>query len=88
MCVTTPVVTCWKCVENYHIVIGGRTLPANLVVFGMLGFNIILGMDWLSTYGASIDCRKKDVVFRPHGSEEFKFYGSHVRATLPLLSAV
>jgi hypothetical protein len=65
-------VTCRKGVENCPIVIGGRSLLANLVVFDILGFDITLGMDWLSKYGASIDWRKREVVFRPHGLEEFK----------------
>jgi hypothetical protein len=62
--VTNPVgntVTCVKFVENCPIVIGGRTLPTKLAVFGMLGFDTILRIDWLSKYEANIDCRKKEV---------------------------
>jgi hypothetical protein len=83
--VSTPIgsaVTCRKCVVNCPILLGGRTLPAKLVVFGMLGFDIILGMDWLAKYGAKIDCRKKEIVFHTSGNE------TSVRATPPLLSAV
>jgi hypothetical protein len=54
----------------------------------MLGFNIILGMDWLSKYYANIDCRKKEVIFRSPSKEEFKFCGSRVQATPPLLPAI
>jgi hypothetical protein len=81
-------VTCRKYVENYPIVIRGRTLPEKLAMFTMLGFDVILGMDWLSKYGANIDCRKKEVTFQLRGIEEFKFCGSYVRATPPFLSAV
>jgi hypothetical protein len=91
ICVATPVgdaVTCRKCVEDCPIMIGDKTLPAKLAVFEMLGFDVILGMDWLSKYGASIDCRLKEVVFRPPDAEEFKFCGSRVRATPPILSAI
>jgi hypothetical protein len=59
--ISTPtgnVVTCRKFIENCPIVIGDRVLPANLVVFQMLGFDVILGMDWLSKHYANIDCRK------------------------------
>jgi hypothetical protein len=89
--VSTPageVVTCRKFIENCPIIIGDRVLSANLVVFQMLGFDIILGMDWLSQYYANIDCRKKEVIFRSPSKEEFKFCGSQVRATPPLLSAI
>jgi hypothetical protein len=89
--VSNPVgdtVTCVKYVENCPIVIAGKTLPARPAVFSMLGFDIILGMDWLSKYGANINCRKREVVFRLRDTEEFKFCGSRVRATPPLLSAL
>jgi hypothetical protein len=89
--VVTPIgdsLTCRKVVENCPIVIGGRTLPANLVVFDMLGYDVILGMDWLSNHCASIDCRRKEISFRPSGAEEVKYCGSRVRATLPFLSAI
>jgi hypothetical protein len=65
-----------------------RILPGNLAVFQMQGFDIILGMDWLSRYYASIDCRRKEIIFRPPDGEEFAFHGSRVRATPPLLSAI
>jgi len=66
ICVATPIgdpMTCRKCVDNCPIVIEGKTLLAKLAVFNMLGFDVILGMDWLSKYGANIDCCKKEVTF-------------------------
>jgi hypothetical protein len=91
ICVATPVgdaVTCKKYVGNCPIVIKGRVLPAKLAVFGMMGFDVILGMDWLSKYNANMDCRRKEITFRPHGMEEFTYCGSKVRSSPPLLSAV
>ncbi|XP_062173566.1 uncharacterized protein LOC133879031 [Alnus glutinosa] len=70
------------------VTVEGRTLPAKLAVFSMLGFDVILGMDWLLEYKANIDFHRKEVTFRPYGMEEFKFQGSRVRATPPLLFAV
>jgi hypothetical protein len=54
----------------------------------MLRFDVILGMDWLPRYNASIDCRKKEVTFRLPNNDEFKFCGSRARAIPPLLSSV
>lgn len=31
-------------------------LPTNLVVIDMKEFDVILGMDWLTTYETTIDC--------------------------------
>lgn len=87
ICVASSVcdtVTSRRYVEDRPIIISDKILPARLVVFEMLGFNVILGIDC----GASIDCGTKEVVFRPLDAEEFKFCGSRVRATLPLLSAI
>jgi hypothetical protein len=81
-------ITCKKCVDNCLIVIEGRTLLAKLAVFSMLGFDVILGMDCLSKHKANIDCHRKEVTSQPHGMEEFKFQGSRVQATPPLVSAV
>ncbi|XP_057965414.1 uncharacterized protein LOC131155978 [Malania oleifera] len=66
--VVTPsgsMVICRKKLGDYPIEIQGRTLPVNLVVFDMYRFDVILGMDWLSSSFAVIDCNSKEVVFRP-----------------------
>jgi len=81
-------VVCDKMVENCPINIKGRNLPINLSVFKSLGYDAILGMDWLSKYYASINCREKVVVFQLPGVERFKFNGSCTRATPPPLSAI
>jgi hypothetical protein len=39
--------------------IEGRIFPTKLAVFGMLGFDVILGIDWLAKYDASINCPRK-----------------------------
>jgi hypothetical protein len=48
-------IMCKHLVEDCPIVIEGRTPPAILVVFKMLGFDVILGMDWLLKHYASIN---------------------------------
>ncbi|XP_057965499.1 uncharacterized protein LOC131156066 [Malania oleifera] len=65
------VIVCSKVVKDHPIEIQGRKLSASLIVLEMQGFNIILGMDWLASSYASIECRKKEVVFGPPGEEEF-----------------
>jgi len=70
---------CKHLVEDCPIVIEGRKPPAILVVFKMLGFDVILGLDWLSKHYASIDCQEKVVTFRPPGDVEFCFDGAECR---------
>jgi hypothetical protein len=81
-------VVCDKMVENCPINIKGRNLHINLSVFKSLGYDVILGMDWLSKYYGSINYREKVVVFQLPSVERFKFNGSCTRATPPLLSTV
>jgi hypothetical protein len=89
--VSTPVgrsVICRKIVIGCPIHIEGRTLTANLIVFNMEGFDIILGMDWLSNNHAIIDCYNKEIIYRLPADSEFKFVGTKVGATPQLISAI
>lgn len=51
-------------VRDCPISIEGRMLLTNHVVFKMLGFDVILDIDWLSRHYTSIDYHRKEVVFR------------------------
>ena len=51
-------------------------------------FDVILGMDWLTKYHATIDCVTKQVVFRPPGLPEFVFNGVGVVPPPYLISSV
>jgi hypothetical protein len=80
-------VICRKIVMGCPIHIEGQTLTANLIVFNMEGFDIILGMDWLSNNHAIIDCHNKEIIFRLTADFEFKFVRTKVDATPQLISA-
>ncbi|XP_074374614.1 uncharacterized protein LOC141715025 [Apium graveolens] len=49
---------CPKC----SIEISGHSFPPDLIPFELGELDIILGMDWLSLYMVSIDCKKKRIV--------------------------
>ncbi|XP_031278330.1 uncharacterized protein LOC116136801 [Pistacia vera] len=50
------------------VTIKGRDMMVDLIVFNTPDFYVILGMDFLSRYGAEIDCRRKKVKFNlDHG---------------------
>nr|CAD1821588.1 unnamed protein product [Ananas comosus var. bracteatus] len=56
--------------------VGDWIMSANLLVLRQLkGFDLILGMDWLLKYYATIDCESKVLTFREPGQEEFTYRG-------------
>ncbi|KAL5576964.1 hypothetical protein UlMin_018663 [Ulmus minor] len=57
------------------VVISERELSVDLVVLDMIDYDVILGMEFLSKYGATIDCKAKMVSFQPLGEERFMFVG-------------
>ncbi|XP_038989917.1 uncharacterized protein LOC120113176 [Phoenix dactylifera] len=66
----------------------GRDLPIDLIVIDMHDFDIILGMDWLASYFATINCHEKRVNFRIPGDTEFSFMGSGAYTSPQIVSAM
>ena len=65
--VTTPVgkqVVCKTFYSSCAIKIGGVVLPANLNLLEMHDFDIILRLDWLARYHATMDCFHKTLTFK------------------------
>ena len=56
--------------------VAGRELLVDLIVLEMVDYDVILGMDWLSKYNATIFCRRKNVVFLPSEGEMFEYEGT------------
>ncbi|XP_042983274.1 uncharacterized protein LOC122312677 [Carya illinoinensis] len=81
-------VSCTCLVKDCPLELEGRTLKANLLVFGQMEFNLILGMDWLFKHYAKIDCQKREVVFEPPTEDRMSYAGTSVKATPPLISAL
>ena len=53
----------------------GRKLEADMFVLDTGGYDVILGMTWLSKYHAMINCRNKKVIFKISHQPEFQFFG-------------
>ncbi|XP_058219278.1 uncharacterized protein LOC131329877 [Rhododendron vialii] len=56
----------------------GKKLIADLISMPIDHFDAILGMDWLSNNGVTINCKNKSIVFRNLGLDEFRFIGERV----------
>ncbi|XP_060960989.1 uncharacterized protein LOC133031495 [Cannabis sativa] len=74
-------------VRDAPIRIADKELSGDLIELEMRDYDLILGMDWLSRHGATIDCRKRTVTFTPESREAFIFEGIKVKSRLPLVTA-
>ena len=63
--------------------IEGHDLVADLVVLDMVGYDIVLGMDWMSAYHATVDCHKKRVTISPPGGPVIVFSGGRLLPVCP-----
>ncbi|GKA00728.1 reverse transcriptase domain-containing protein [Tanacetum coccineum] len=67
---------------NCPLCFNDRIRPANLLPILMLDFDVILGMDWLASHRATIDCYARTVIFVKVCQPEFVLHGF-----LPLIMA-
>ncbi|XP_035540235.1 uncharacterized protein LOC118344217 [Juglans regia] len=81
-------VWCSKVTLGCPLMISGMILKADLIMFKLLEFDIILGMDWLYQYFASINCRSRIVSFQLPGGEYLEFAGSKVKSKPTVISAI
>ena len=70
------------------MLIEGRELPVDLVLFDVMDFDVILGMDWLSQQFATVNYRRKEVIFRIAEVEEFEFAGDKSSSPQNFISAI
>ena len=52
-----------KIIRDCCVMIGYREMTVDLILLDLQDFDVILGMDWLASYHASIDCFRKRVTF-------------------------
>ena len=69
---------------NVTMSIDDREIMADLQVLDMRDFDMILGMDWLASYHATVDCFTKAVIFRI--LEQTSFYLSGDVTSPPIIS--
>ncbi|XP_077215710.1 uncharacterized protein LOC143850338 [Tasmannia lanceolata] len=91
LCVSTPIgkeILANRISKMCPVRIGNREILVDLILLEMSNFDVILGMDWLSTHYALVDCNKKVVTFEIPREEKFCFEGSGAHSTLIVLSAI
>ena len=56
-------------VTNLSLDIQGKPYVWNFIVYGIIGFDVLLGMDWLSAHQAFLDCKGRRVLTKPCNCE-------------------
>ena len=77
-----------RVVKDDNIVIEGRELHVDLILLKLHDFDIILGMDWLATHHALVDCFAKKVTFHIPRQLEFSFERSSGDTHIQLISVM
>ncbi|XP_075504524.1 uncharacterized protein LOC142541964 [Primulina tabacum] len=73
-------------VRACSVQVNERTIFADLIVIPMVAFDVILGMDWLSTYHAVIDCVAKTMRFMTESNAGGLNSSSDTSSVLPFIS--
>ena len=62
-----------KVCKDCPLTLKNRNFPTYLIVLSISEFDAILGIDWLTKYGAVLDCVSKSITFTTPGGQSFKF---------------
>ena len=68
-------IICTSVFRGCDILVEGVVLKANLILLEMWDFDVILGMDWLSTHQALVYCFTKKVMFQKPWFSKLEFEG-------------
>jgi len=88
--VSTPIGSIYQTdlvVRNCTITIRDRVFFADLAVLSIQRYDVILGMDWLTKYQATIDCKQKTLALVTSERENLVFKGGSPNHIIPLISA-
>ena len=61
-----------------EVLVEGFNFKADLIPLNMVEFDVILGMDFLESYRAMVDCFRKEVVLRSLDGFEVVFQGKEM----------
>ena len=75
-------------IKACQVEVANHVLDVTLLVLDIRDFDVILVMDWLSANHASIDCSRKEVLFNPPLTINFKFKGAGTVVLPKVISAM
>ena len=65
-------------VHQMPLIIGMHVFPSDLIILESQGLDVILGMDWMSKYGGSIDCASQSIYLTTPEGKRIKYVSRHV----------
>ena len=74
--------------KSCPIGISSHKLFADLIVLDIRDLEVILGMDWLASCHAKVDCFEKRVTFQLPNHPEFSFEGTGILSPIHIISAM
>ena len=74
--------------KHVPISISGIIFLRDLIQFDLSDFDIILGMNWLCTYRAKIDCKELKVILNDEKGREVCFFRKREEKLRSLISAM
>nr|GFC32519.1 hypothetical protein [Tanacetum cinerariifolium] len=91
LCISTPMKDSVRIMHVYRdlpLQFDDKIRAINALPLDMCEFDIILGMDWLTEYHATIDCRSYRVIFSYIHAPEFIYHGSLPRKSMQIIFAL
>jgi len=89
LCVTTPIGSMYHSkliAKDCAIIIQGRLFRGDLILLGIRGYDVIMGIDWLTKYCATIDCNRKTITLVTPNREGIQYKGGDSKPTVPVIS--
>src|SRR3954470_16892393 len=76
--------------RDCSLIISGYKHKFELILIDMTGFDVIIGMSWLSKFRAKVDCHRKRVEFRIPEGEVLNFEGERgiPKQTNPMIANI
>ena len=68
------------------VLVSDQELYIDLIILNLYDYDVIMGMDFLSKYNATIECRYRRVIFRPIDNDEFSYMGEGRRSQKVIIS--
>lgn len=72
------VLTHW--LRTVPVIVSDWELYVDLIILNLYDYDVILGIDFLSKYNATIECRYRRVIFRLTDNDEFNYMGEGRRS--------